>query len=296
MPDTIASLNRKIDSASDLQSVVGVMKALAAANIGQYLKSVEALGDYSRTVELGLCACLRANRTSISESPTSSANSKPSVQAIVFGSDQGLVGQFNDKITTLAWDSLKNLNSANLRIWTVGLRVHERLLQYDLELEEPLPTPNSVKAITQLVGQLLIACHAMGEDNPHAELHLFYNRPVNGPVYEPAHVKLLPLDTQWLSQITQIAWPSKNLPEVIGPTSSALRSFIREHLFISIFKACAESLASENASRLAAMQRTDKNIEELLTTLKGDFHRLRQSSIDEELFDVISGFEALKKK
>ena len=296
MSDTIASLNRKIDSASDLQSVVGVMKALAAANIGQYLKSVEALGDYSRTVELGLCACLRANRTFISESAMSSSNSKPSVQAIVFGSDQGLVGQFNDKITNLAWDSLKNLNSGNLRIWTVGLRVHERLLQYDLGLEEPLPTPSSVKAITQLVGQLLIASQAIEEDNPLTELHLFYNRPVNGPVYEPAHVKLLPLDTQWLSQIIQTPWPSTSLPEVIGPTPSVLRSFIREHLFISIFKACAESLASENASRLAAMQRADKNIEELLTNLQGEFHRLRQSSIDEELFDVISGFEALKKE
>lgn len=57
--------------------------------------------------------------------------------------------------------------------------------------------------------------------------------------------------------------------------------------------ACAESLASENASCLAAMQRADKNIDELLENLHGTFHRLRQSSIDEELFDVISGFEAL---
>jgi F-type H+-transporting ATPase subunit gamma len=55
----------------------------------------------------------------------------------------------------------------------------------------------------------------------------------------------------------------------------------------------AESLASENASRLAAMERADKNIDELLESLNGSFHRLRQSGIDEELFDVVSGFEAL---
>jgi quercetin 2,3-dioxygenase len=66
-----------------------------------------------------------------------------------------------------------------------------------------------------------------------------------------------------------------------------------EYLFISLFRACAESLASENASRLAAMERADKNINELLEQLQGTFHRLRQSGIDEELFDVISGFEAL---
>jgi F-type H+-transporting ATPase subunit gamma len=72
-----------------------------------------------------------------------------------------------------------------------------------------------------------------------------------------------------------------------------LRALIREYLFVSLFRACAESLASENASRLAAMQSADKNIDELLEELNRTFHRLRQSGIDEELFDLISGFEAL---
>ena len=76
------------------------------------------------------------------------------------------------------------------------------------------------------------------------------------------------------------------------PTLFAL---IREYLFVSLFKACAESLASENASRLSAMQRAEKNIEDLLYDLHNTFNSLRQSSIDEELFDVVSGFEALNK-
>ncbi|MFO7732139.1 MAG: F0F1 ATP synthase subunit gamma, partial [Candidatus Aminicenantes bacterium] len=86
--------------------------------------------------------------------------------------------------------------------------------------------------------------------------------------------------------------PTVNLPEVLGGRVATLRALIREYLFVSLFRACAESLASENASRLAAMERADRNIDELLETLHGVFHRLRQSSIDEELFDVISGYEA----
>ena len=73
-----------------------------------------------------------------------------------------------------------------------------------------------------------------------------------------------------------------------------LRALVREYLFVSLFKACAESLASENASRLAAMQRAEKNIGERLQDLTRAFHHLRQTAIDEELFDVVSGFEALK--
>jgi alternate F1F0 ATPase F1 subunit gamma len=68
---------------------------------------------------------------------------------------------------------------------------------------------------------------------------------------------------------------------------------LREYLFVSLFRACAESLASENASRLAAMQRADKNIDELPEDLTRTCHRLRQNGIDEELFEIISGFEAL---
>ena len=67
-----------------------------------------------------------------------------------------------------------------------------------------------------------------------------------------------------------------------------------EYLFISLFRACAESPAGENASRLATIERAGKNIDDLLEQLHGSVHRLRQSGIDEELFDVISGFEALR--
>ncbi len=85
------------------------------------------------------------------------------------------------------------------------------------------------------------------------------------------------------------------LPEVMGEGTATLRALIREYLFVSIFRACAESLASENASRLAAMDRADHNIDEMLGKLQAAFHRLRQNGIDDELFDVIAGFDALSR-
>ena len=59
MSDTLVKLRRKIGGAGDLESVVRSMKALAASSIGQYEKSVLAMADYYRTVELGLVVCLR---------------------------------------------------------------------------------------------------------------------------------------------------------------------------------------------------------------------------------------------
>jgi F-type H+-transporting ATPase subunit gamma len=125
------------------------------------------------------------------------------------------------------------------------------------------------------------------------QLHLFHNRPMAGAIYAPVSQRLLPLDEQWRRQLAGFAWPTRNLPEPVGGGAATLRALIREHVFVSLFRACAESLASENASRRAAMERADRNIDGLLEQLRGNFHRLRQSGIDEELFDVISGFEAI---
>ena len=105
--------------------------------------------------------------------------------------------------------------------------------------------------------------------------------------------RLFPLDEAWKHSLGELSWPTRQKPQVIGDTKLMLLALVSEYLFFSIFKASAESLAGENASRLAAMQRADKNIGELLDNLKHKFHRLRQSAIDEELFDVVSGFEAL---
>ena len=300
MSDTTASLRGKINSAGDLQSVVRTMKALAASSIGQYEQSVRALDDYYRAVELGLAVCFRGTGSAALMTGETRPTNAGAIGAVVFGSDQGLVGQFNDVVADHAVKTLGSLTDKP-RVWAVGERVHARLKDAGLPLVGLFTVPNSVKAIAPLVGQILVESETRRSppttlrngQSVVTELHLFYNRPTSGAVYEPVNQRLLPLDESWRRELAKLPWPTKNLPEVMGGDSETLRALVREYLFVSLFRACAESLASENASRLAAMQRADKNIDELLENLQGTFHRLRQSGIDEELFDVISGFEAL---
>ena len=183
----------------------------------------------------------------------------------------------------------------NTVVWAVGERVQARLADRGVTTAGTFSLPLSVQAITPLVWDILVASeNALGSGGENA-LQLCFNQPVTGTGFAPLTRPLLPLDRAWQRTLTQRPWPGHNLPEVIGDSLTTVRSLIREYLFVSIFRACAESLASENASRLAAMQRAEKNIAALLDTLNGDFHRLRQNDIDEELFDVITGFEALKK-
>lgn len=294
MSDSVANLRRKISIAGDLQSVVSTMKAVAASSIGQYEQSVRALADYSRTVELGLSACFRQSGPVPMNLVRNGHAVSGVIGAIVFGSDQGLVGQFNDVVADYAVKTLAAL-PPNPEVWAVGERVHARLADAGLSLTGLFTVPSSVKAITPLVGQILVESEMHRDQGGLTELHLFYNRPTSG-IFAPVNQRLLPLDENWRRKLAELPWPTKNLPEVMGGGTSTLRALIREYLFVSLFRACADSLASENASRLSAMQRADKNIDELLGVLNATFHRLRQSDIDEELFDVLSGFEALGGK
>lgn len=315
MSDTTESLRRKIKSATDLQSVVRTMKALTASSIGQYERSVEALADYYRTIELGLHACLSDNIApleAVSDNAESanaeSANAGPPnaiaggagrgsalKSAIVFGSDQGLVGQFNDVVAEFAFAQLAQFLKSNrpVKVWAVGERVQARLIELGLVEVGLYSVPNSVAAISPLVGQILVDNKTRHGDGLVSNLELFYNRPLADAIYEPVSKQLLPLDEAWRQRLISLSWPTKTIPEAIGGKATALRPLVSSYLFVSLFRACAESLASENACRLAAMQRAEKNIDELLEGLNSNFHRLRQSNIDEELFEVVAGFEAL---
>ncbi len=314
MPDSTASLRRKIDGARDLRSVVSTMKALAAASIGQYEKSVLALDDYYRAVQLGLSVCFRTGMLPALVSPMTGQKINQGGEAtgaVVFGSDQGLVGQFNEVIADYTIQTLAAL-PGKTRVWVMGERLHDRLedmsVPIDLQIAGLFAVPLSIKAITPLVSQILVetlmpslgpslregeARRAKRDKDGIAQLYLFYNNSRSKATYTPVHQRLLPLDDAWRRELAGIPWPTNKLPAVMGSDEATLHALIREYLFVSLFRACAESLASENASRLAAMERAEKNIGQLSADLQQSFYRLRQSKIDEELFDVIAGVEAL---
>lgn len=291
MSDTAASLRRKIASAGELESVVRTMKAMAASSIGQYENAVRSLDDYYRTVQLGLAASFRQG-ASAATSTSGPQKEGGAIGAIVFGSDQGLVGQFNQVMVEYVMQTLENMPGQKT-VWAIGERIQSRFADTDLLARGSFALPNSISAITPLVGQILIEMETQREKGGIAQVYLFHNRPQSGAIYTPVSQRLLPLDDVWRRDLASLRWPTENLPEVMNGGERTLLALVREYLFVSLFRACAESLASENASRLAAMQRAEKNIDELLEDLKRTFHRLRQSGIDEELFDVVSGFEAL---
>lgn len=311
MSDTLESMRRKISRAGELQSVVRTMKALAASSVGQYERAVRSLEDYCRAVDLGLGACLReleaqkqyerntAGHDAFARAGNGNDNlgkskaGQAARAALIIGSDQGLVGQFNESLADFALHTLKAAPGGGIIVWTVGERIQARLEDARLPLQRQFATPNSVAAITRLIGEILVEMEERLSPGGMDEFHIFHNRPKARTLYEPATRRLLPLDESWRQQLISTPWPTRKHPEMVNGAKLTLQSLLRQYLFISMFRSCAESLAAENACRLAAMQRAEKNIEEMLEELGRAFHRLRQDAIDAELFDVVAGFEAM---
>lgn len=292
MNETSEDLRRKIDGAADLSSVVRTMKALAGSRIGQYQNAVLSLQAYYHTIELGLLAFLQRQTGGLNKQYSIGRNSKI-ISVIVLGSDQGLIGQFNDTLSNFAIKTMAKFKE-DKNIIVVGDRIRSRLEETGAAITRLYQVPHSIQAITPLVSNMLLDAEANHGNNEVIPLYIFYNQPLEGSTYEPIYEKILPLDGDWEHQFMSMKWPAKNIPEILGIANLTFEALVREYLFVSLFKACASSLTSENASRLAAMQRAEKNINKLLTELNQNFHRIRQNKIDEELFDVIAGFEAIK--
>jgi F-type H+-transporting ATPase subunit gamma len=293
--DTLENLRDKTEGAKDLKSVVSAMKAMAGSNIIQYETAVSSLADYYHTIALGIVAYFKAEKIAgISEKTASKNNSEEVVCALVFGSDQGLVAQFNDSMANFVMTSLDALPGKK-ELWVVGERVQLLLADEGFTCSKLYPVPSDINAVTPLVTEILTESQKKLQTHKVNSFYIFHNQPKQGSGYNSVMQRFLPLDEKWKDTLQKIEWPTKLPPQIAGGAPPTLTALINGYLFTSLYKACVESLASENASRLEAMQRAEKNISDLLEELKSKYHRLRQSSIDEELFDVVSGFEALKK-
>ncbi len=293
--ETAESLRRTIAVTQELQSVVKTMKALAGVNIRQYERVAHAVAEYNRTVEMGLQIALQ--RLPAHAMPPKYAPGRR-LGAIIFGSDQGMCGQLNDQVVSHASRALGKLQGRRESqvIMAVGARAAAQIESKGRRPEGVVQVPSSAPGITAAVEELLRMIEDWHFHRGVEFVILFHARPVSGAWYRVHGTRLLPVDAEWIKGLKARHWPSKVIPMFTMDETRIFRLLIREYLFVSLFRAFAESLASENASRLASMQVAERNIEDHLHSLTTESRQLRQSSITSELLDIIASFEALRLK
>jgi F-type H+-transporting ATPase subunit gamma len=289
------ALKRSITITEELQSVVKTMKALAGVNIRQCERAAEAVAQYSRAIEQGLRIAL-GRIPAVAVTPQRAERSP--VGAIVFGSDQGMCGQLNDRVVDYATRALRKLGyrHKDQSIVAVGMRAAAQLESAGRIAEGTVEVPSSVAGINTAVEEVLHRIEEWHFSRGIQTVVLFYARPVSGAWYRIHGQRLLPVDEEWINSIKARPWPSHMIPMFTMGEMQLFQALIREYLFVSLFRALADSLASENASRLASMQVAERNIEERLRALTTESQQLRQTAITSELLEIVSAFEALRGK
>ncbi|MGE0459778.1 MAG: F0F1 ATP synthase subunit gamma [Vicinamibacterales bacterium] len=288
--ETLERLAGTLASLDDLRSIVRTMKALAAASIRQYERAVESLGQYNRTIELGLHVVLRDM-----PAPVARAHRAPGpVGLVVFGSDHGLCGRFNEDIAGFVDEHVRTrAETDDVRVLAVGARLTPLVQEAGLPPDDTLSLPGSAARITALVDRILVVLDGWRADPGVAAVHLFYNHRRAGARTHPMAQRLLPVDLRRFHHLEEEPWPSRVLPTFTMNRERLFAALVRQYLFVSLFRACAESQAAEHASRLSAMQGASRNLDERQAELTGEFRRRRQEAITAELLDVVAGYEAL---
>ena len=290
----LEAIQRKIKSARDLYSVVKTMKSLAAVNIHYHERAVEAIGDYHQSIEMGFQVLLKA-KPEILKKPTVKTGGRMGV--IIFGSQRGMAGKFNVMVANgfMEWEKAKTIDYTQLKIAVVGERAEEQLKEVGYHPTAKIDFPESRYHLNSAIQELLVFIDSWRLREKIDDIYLFYNKPKRGVMFEPFQFHLFPLDSIWLKELASKKWPSSSLPLYTLTWDELFYSYIHQFFYISLYRAFIESMASENVSRLTAMQKAEQNVEEQLDELNAQFNQQRQNAITEELLDIVAGFEALAK-
>jgi F-type H+-transporting ATPase subunit gamma len=296
MMQTLESLRHRIDSAGDMQSVVAAMKVLAIVSIRQFERALESLSFYNRAIELGLQAALQERPRDVFIKDKAPAAEH--ICALVFGSEQGLSGQFNEQIVEYTGDQLQQqgYDADQVTFLAMGEHVVYRLAAAGLEVAETFSIPGSFAAVTQARRNIFLRIDELRRSGRADALLLFYHKPLTGASYNPYHRLLYPLDIDYLHDLENREWHSRSSPVFSMEWRELFSSLVRQYLAAGLETAFTESLLSENASRLLAMQVAEKNISEYLDDLGRQFNSQRQGQITAELLDIVAGSEAIHEE
>jgi len=292
MAQTLDTLLRRTASIQGIRSVVHTMKTLSVINAAPYEHAALAIEAYHQTVLDGLHAFLSA------AGPLDVASAEIAARVIVvFGSDHGLCGNYNEAIAAHVRQHVGPDASDVPTVLCIGVQMADALADQGFDVEKTFFPAASVDGLGRLANLLTEQLDEIRRNNHPGEIavSLAYSARGAGDVQTLEIAALLPLDSTFVQDLRTKPWVSRSLPYFSMQPGDLFRALVREHLFASLFRAAADAMVTENAARLALMQQAEQSVDDRLEELKSETRTLRQTEITTELLDVIVGFEALKK-
>ncbi|BEH13133.1 F0F1 ATP synthase subunit gamma [Marinobacter shengliensis] len=290
MAQTLEALTRQSDTLTSIRGIVHTMKTLSAINATPYEHAARSIEAYHQAILRGFAAF--AYRTG---GITLRQDDALEHLVIVFGSDHGLCGNYNEVLAKAVQQHCQRTMAGKQRLLCIGAQMNDALDDQTLAPEAVLLPPASADGIGRLAGDIVTRIDRFSRGQPlhHLAVTLAFTQRGEHGTREPTLQSLLPLEPSLLQPEKQ--WDSRALPDYTMEADALLSSLIRSHIFASVFRASAEAMVTENSARLALMQQAEQSVDERIEDVTGELRSVRQDEITNELMDVIIGFEALKK-
>lgn len=286
MAQTLEHLSRKNDTLTSIRSIVHTMKTLSAINAAPYEQAAQSIESYHQTVLQGLAAFVyRTGGVSL----LTEAVQPHQRLLVVFGSDHGLCGNYNELLANRVTAYSAEQPIAQQHILCIGSRMANALLEQELTPDVVLIPPASADGVGRLAGDIVTRVERLGRGQSLTNLAVtlvFTQRAEHG-YQEVVTRDLLPLASSLLQP--QQRWQSRSLPDYTMDAEALLASLIRNHVFASVFRASAEAMVTENATRLALMQQAEQSVDEQLESVQQELSSVRQDEITNELMDIVIG-------
>jgi F-type H+-transporting ATPase subunit gamma len=286
---SLIEYKQQIDQTQDLSNIITTMKNIAIVNMTHFERKLRSVRQYFSTVERGFQIFLQKDTDDFLEMLEEKKRKAPqAIVAVIIGSEKGLCGEFNKKI----FNYFKNKNREVYKIIAIGDKISGYLYNEFLEIFD---YPTSHEEILAILKNLISVVQNLLFEKRIGEVVFFHHQLLSGLSYEPVADTIFPLNLDWLKNLKARPWPTRCLPTYETDKETLFYELTQESLFISMYSSFINSLASENASRLSFMQTAEEKIQDQLYDLKQEFNIQKQNQITEELADIISSFEVLKK-
>ena len=288
---SLDDLKKRIKSVKSTQKITKAMKMVAAAKLRRAQESAEKGRPFSEkmnNVILNLSSSI-SDKDSASKFLVGTGKDTTHL-CVVITADRGLCGGFNTNICRKAKNYFEKILKEGkiLKIFTVGSKGHDQLKRlYGKYIIEKMNF-KGLKKITykeaEDTGKIIIK---LFNESQFDVCKIFYNRFKNVITQIPQEQQIVPIEKQKEVKM------SDNFYEFEPEENEILNDLLPRNISTQIFKAFLENAASEQGSRMTAMDNATRNAEDLVDKLTINYNRSRQAAITKELIEIISGAENL---
>ena len=299
---SLKALKLRIGSVKSTQKITKAMKMVAAAKLRRAQEAAIAGRPYAERLQRVMASL--ASRVMVSESSPKllAGTGKDQVQLIVVAtSERGLAGAFNTNIVRAARRKADELTAQGktVKFYIAGKkgRVLRRFFPTSILADYDMSHVKTVSfADAQAIAEDIVRRFNAGEFDV---AHLFFARFQSALVQEPTGIQIIPVrvDAAEVENASRASTSSTSediaAVEYEPDEESILAALLPRNIAVQIFRALQENAASEQGSRMTAMDNATRNAGDMIKRLSIQYNRARQAAITTELVEIISGAEAL---